>query len=133
MKTTWQLYSDTVFWVLQTLPEHVSGFIVTAHNPLGRLCEPAANRLADNLLLAELEQRQHRFRRIIGCSPDLTHQEAGWFVFADLNEGIRLAKCFEQNAVYWVEQGELSLHPCLLTQHQNTALGQLSHRLWLAT
>nr|WP_224746115.1 DUF3293 domain-containing protein [Neiella litorisoli] len=115
------------------MPEQVTGFIITAHNPNGVLSPAPANQLADNLLLAELEKRAMRFRRIIGCSPDFRHQEAGWFVFASLSEGSELAAQFQQNAIYWVEQGLLSLHPCLLTQHPVTALGPFRNRLLLAS
>lgn len=129
MKNTWQLYSETIFCASQWLPEQATGFIITAFNPRGELLRPPANLLRNNRLRQQLEDEGHCFRAITGWAPDFSHGEASWFVFADLATGLRLARQFEQNAIYWLEDGQLILWPCLLTQQQATPLGQFHDRL----
>ncbi|MBW8192913.1 DUF3293 domain-containing protein [Neiella marina] len=129
MKNTWHLYSETVFSCNQWLPEDVTGFVITACNPRGELLLAPTNLLRNNVLLNELEFAGYRFRAMTGWAPDFSHGEAGWFVFADLAAGKALAQQFEQNAIYWVEQGTLNLYPVLLTEHTMTTLGRFRSRV----
>lgn len=98
------LYATTVF--LCSKPVHFSEFaIITACNPNGELLNLQENKKLNNLLTQQINQ--YEFIEIVGASPDLTHQEASFAVKVSKDEAIRIAKQFQQNAIFWVEQGEV--------------------------
>ena len=51
-------------------------------------------------------------------------------MLCDKSQAVQLALQFEQNAIYWVEQGELFLVPVLMSQ-QEESLGAFNQRLVL--
>lgn len=95
--------------------------VVTAHNPAGKVQDPAANAAADAALKARLERSGLRHFRVTGRSRDGSHQEPGYGVAAQSPEAVRpLSREFRQLAFYWVEEGQV----CVL----NTG-GTLRHRV----
>lgn len=83
-------------------------WIVTAHNPGGRICSAAANVSADLRMQAELAQLERL--PVEGCSPDLAHREAGWAVrFPSRAAALDLARRFGQRALYEVRDDGIRL------------------------
>ena len=127
----WQLYQHTHFILHQEVSPDLAFAIVTAHNPRGRLLSNGQNRLLDRKLQGEVGRLQVLARPIIGCSPDLGHREKSWMIFTDRLMSMELARQFQQNAIYWVEAGELWLLPCLMHDQLPVCLGEFAQRLIL--
>ncbi len=106
-------YLTTVFLLpggLQRLPESFA--MITAWNPMDHGKSREENQRADEALRRSLELRQLPYIRITGCSPDLSHREPGWGVPMGKEDALKLAKRFNQRAIWWVEGDDLSLVGC---------------------
>lgn len=112
----WESYKDSVFLCHQPLGDQIDFAIISAQNPKGSLYPLQHNLLLDRELESHLEQQNLPCRKIIGASPDLVFQEKSWAVVCDKSQAIDLALLFQQNAIYWVEAGQLFLVPALLQQ-----------------
>ena len=98
------LYATTVF--LCSKPVHFPDFaIITANNPNGELLNFQENKKLNDLLQQQINQ--YNSVEIIGASPDLTHQEPSFAVQVSLKQAIKIAKRFQQNAIFWVTKGEV--------------------------
>ncbi|MCU4675587.1 DUF3293 domain-containing protein [Catenovulum sp. 2E275] len=128
MKSLWQLYSETVFLLEQPLGEQIDFAIITAYNPKGQACTLGFNRLQDKALQADITNFRTPYRRLWGCSPQLDYSEKSWAVSINKQQALTLATKYQQNALYWVEQGELFLIPCMLTSHNEENLGRFKSR-----
>jgi hypothetical protein len=126
----WESYKTSIFLCHQALNCDVDFAIISAQNPAGNTGHPYLNLRLDKELQACLNQQRLPYRSVIGSAPDLSFQEKSWIVLCDKNIAIQLARQFEQNAIYWVEQGELFLVPVLIQQHEES-LGAFSERLVL--
>ena len=126
----WESYKTSIFLCHQALKCDVDFAIISAQNPAGFTEHPYLNLRRDKELQACLNQQRLPYRSVIGSAPDLTFQEKSWIVLCDKSLAIQLALQFEQNAIYWVEQGELFLVPVLMSQ-QEESLGAFSQRLVL--
>lgn len=98
------LYATTVFLCSKPVlfPEFA---IITGYNPKGELLNFQENKKLNNLLQQQINQ--YEFIEITGSSPDLTHQEPSFAIEVELNEAIRIAEKFEQNAIFWITRGEV--------------------------
>lgn len=132
MMDLWQLYQNVVFISYQPFAAENSFSIISVANPAGKLAEPGLNHCRNMAFAACLHDTSLRYRQIIGASVDLTFQEASWAVFCSRAQALQYALAWQQNAIYWVEQGELWLLPVLL-QAEPIALGQFEQRLILAS
>lgn len=124
----WQHYQNTQFLLTQTLSHGVSFAIITAHNPLGSILTSCQNRLLDRQLQREIHILQSPYRAMVGASADFSHVEKSWAVFIDKDAAVALGRRFHQLAIYYVEDGMVSLVPC----HADKAeieIGAFSHRL----
>ena len=128
----WESYKTSIFLCHQALKCDVDFAIISAQNPAGIAEHPYLNLRRDNELQALLNQQRLPYRSVIGSAPDLSFQEKSWIVLCDKPQAIKLARQFEQNAIYWVEQGELFLVPVLLAQ-QEECLGDFRQRLVVLT
>ena len=126
----WQLYQDTIFLSHQPFSDQASFAIISAANPMGKVCNQGFNLCMNKAFATVLEQSLYRFRSITGASPCLTFQEASWAVFCQKEQALELAKSWRQNAIYWVEQGDLWLIPVLLSEAP-VALGDFKQRVRL--
>lgn len=126
----WESYKTSIFLCHQALNCDVDFAIISAQNPAGHIEHPYLNLRRDNELQACLNRQRLPYRSVIGSAPDLSFQEKSWIVLCDKNQAIQLALQFEQNAIYWVEQGELFLVPVLLSQ-QEEKLGRFTERMVL--
>ncbi|MDR7121950.1 DUF3293 domain-containing protein [Rheinheimera soli] len=123
----WDNYKTSVFLCHQPLGDQINFAIISAQNPCGHLQNPSRNLLLDNHFANTLDSMNVPYREIVGCSPDLRFQEKSWAVLCDKSKAIKLAIMFEQNAIYWVEQGKLFLVPALLQQAEEY-LGEFNPR-----
>ncbi|MDX1391193.1 MAG: DUF3293 domain-containing protein [Rheinheimera sp.] len=126
----WDSYKTSVFLCHQAVNCRINFAIISAHNPAGHNEHPYLNLRRDNELQACLDQQRLPHRSVIGSAPDLSFQEKSWIVLCDKTQAVTLARQFEQNAIYWVEHGELFLVPVLM-QQQEERLGRFSERLVL--
>ena len=86
--------------------------IITAWNPK-RITGFADNIAADEALYELLASRECRYFRLSGCSPDLKHHEEGWGVEGlSRKEAVLIGKQFNQNAIFEVVKGWLSIVGC---------------------
>lgn len=125
LKPLLDLYSTTVF--LCNEPIDWSYFsIITACNPNSELLDEHQNDKLMKRLCRELKELE--FKTLIGASPDFLHQEQSFAVKCSKQKAILLAKAFQQNAIFWVEDGELSIEPAVL-QFDRIILGRFSDRI----
>ena len=87
--------------------------IVTACNPNGVVVDAAQNAAATSELRRQLQDSGRVFFPVTGCSPDLAHQEPGFGVVCQSSEEVvELGRAWQQEAVFWVENGIVHLLPC---------------------
>lgn len=129
MQQLWQAYKSTVFVLEQPLGCHFDFAIITACNPQGQDLPNSANRLRDKALQQDIAQTGAVYRSLYGCSPEFDYCERSWAVATDKQHATALAEKYQQNAIYWVEQGQLFLTPCLLTDFNEEHLGAFQNRL----
>ena len=106
-------YKDTVFHG----PEPTEGWpktfaIVTACNPDGKTAEDTENESATRELSGALVQLALPHRSMTGGSPDGKHQEPGYLVECDLSTALELGVRFQQEAIFWIEDGQVSTVAC---------------------
>ncbi|MED5523233.1 DUF3293 domain-containing protein [Gallaecimonas pentaromativorans] len=124
----WLLYQNTVFLMPKPLSKRLDFAIVTAHNPRGKLLSEQANHHRDLQLAAELTAAGVKAQSLWGCSPDLKHREKSWALVMAKTPALALGQKLEQNAIFWVQNDELYLLPCLLEQPP-CFLGLFSERI----
>lgn len=127
----WQLYQQTQFLMDQLICKDITFAIVTACNPGGQIMPLETNRVRDNILQREIAEQEWVSRSLYGCSPDFSHRERSWALIIERDEALSLAGRHQQNALFWVEQGELFLIPCLLKGYEETHLGRFCSRVTL--
>ena len=131
--TVWQDYQKTHFLLTQSLSHDFSFAIITAYNPLGCLLTPSQNRLLDRELQLKILQYQSPYRCLMGVAPDLSHVEKSWAIFIDKNQAIELGREFKQHAIYYVNQGLLSLVACFDQHKSEVQMGAFNQRLSLVS
>ncbi|MCG9754897.1 DUF3293 domain-containing protein [Shewanella insulae] len=124
----WQCYQQTQFLLTQPFSPSLSFAIITAHNPKGQHLSPSQNRLLDKQLQRHIQRLQYPYRALIGASADRVHMEKSWAISIDKVTAVELGKVFNQNAIYFVEEDELQLVPCLV-EYDELTLGQFSARV----
>ncbi|GGP48828.1 DUF3293 domain-containing protein [Shewanella saliphila] len=131
--TLWHEYQSTHFLLTQRLSHDYPFAIVTAHNPSGLLLNPSQNRLLDRQLQSKIQQYKSPYRSLIGAAPDLSHMEKSWAVFIDKEQALELGREFNQHAIYYVNQGLLSLVACADSAMPEVEMGIFNHRLRLVS
>lgn len=109
----WESYKSSVFICYQPLGDAINFAIISAQNPAGAVQHPQHNLRLDCELETHLDLYQLPYRALLGCSPDLSFQEKSWAVLCEKSRALELARQFQQNAIYWVEAGQLYLVPAL--------------------
>lgn len=128
MSNTWDIYKSTVFLSCQPFGLSERYAIITACNPKGEILSDCANRSRDYQLQHLMTSQKANFRCVYGCSPDLRYREKSWMVNFEKERAIEIGKAFEQNAIYWVEDGVLFLTPCL-SEEVEEPVGEVSSRI----
>jgi hypothetical protein len=132
MDDLWCQYQASQFLITQPLSPRLSLSIISAHNPMGNLLSPSQNRLRDRQLQSRIQQFNRPYRSMIGASSDMTHMEKSWAIFFLEQElGLALGREFNQLAIYYVDEGQLSLLSCFETPALSVELGPLHKRLKL--
>ncbi|MCT7940761.1 MULTISPECIES: DUF3293 domain-containing protein [Shewanella] len=129
----WQDYQKTEFLLTQPLSNDFSFAIVTAHNPLGSVLTPSQNRLRDRALQSKILEYRSPYRCLIGAAPDLSHMEKSWAIFIDKDQALELGREFGQHAIYYVNQGLLSLIACFEPHRDEVPMGLFHQRLKLVS
>ena len=101
--------------------------IVTAFNPEGKGQSIETNLALDSDLAAQIQKRSLQSWRVIGGSRDFAHTEPGYAIKVDLAVGIEIGVQFRQEAIFWIEGGNLHLVDC--ASHQQTLMGEWKLRL----
>lgn len=86
--------------------------VVTAWNPDGRLQTDAANAQSDAVLAGRLTKMGIAHWRVTGTSPDGLHTETGFGIETGLFNAICIAREFRQEAVYSIQNENLSVISC---------------------
>ena len=92
------------------LPERFD--IVTACNPDGIDAPEADNQAANIRLQVILAGEGLSHFPVTGGSPDFAHAEPGFGIIADQTRCLALGQEFRQEAVFWIERGDVHLCPC---------------------
>lgn len=100
-------YRETVFRLEGPEPRQPF-WIVTAHNPEGRIATEDSNHRNDEALLGFLRSHGESPVRATGLSPDETHAEPGWTIRSE-ELALQAAEWFRQEALYRIEEDTLIL------------------------
>lgn len=112
----WENYRKVCF-IAPFAPPAWSGYaIVTAWNPASHWISARRNARRQRALWRLVDDSADVIAMgpLWGSALDEDWQEESLLLLAPRGEAIRLAAAFGQNAIYWVEQGELWLVPVLL-------------------
>lgn len=87
--------------------------VVTACNPNGQTVSDEENHQATYALRSALTDEKHFFFPVTGGSPDFSHAEPGFGVlFKSLEEAVSWGRRYQQEAVFWINEGKVHLVPC---------------------
>lgn len=111
----WESYKTSVFLCHQPLGDQIDFAIISAQNPHGDVKHHQLNMTLDCQFETRLKSENLPYRRLIGASPDLSFREQSWAVLCDKAKALDLACKFRQNAIYWVEAGDLYLVSALFS------------------
>jgi len=92
------------------LPENFG--IVTACNPYGKPASAEANAAATVSLRGVIEREGWPYFPVTGGSADFSHAEPGFGVVAGEIDCVALGGVFKQEAIFWVNRGNVFLMPC---------------------
>ncbi|WP_144214523.1 DUF3293 domain-containing protein [Shewanella donghaensis] len=124
----WCKYQGTHFLLTQRISDGFSFAIITAHNPFGSILAPCQNRLLDGKLQRKIQQYNSPYRSLIGAAPDLSHMEKSWAVFIEKEQALDLGREFKQHAIYYVDNGVLSLLACGDAPDKEVLIGEFGKR-----
>ena len=86
--------------------------IITAFATTGETWSPEQNAAADQALESRLRGTATWLHRLTGYSPSTAHAEPGWAAAISWNDACNLGLEFLQDALYWVDQNQLSVTFC---------------------
>ena len=119
-------YDNTVFLLSEVPTVWPNNFaIITGHNPMDQKLTDSEN-IRRNQQLADWAEPKI-YIKLIGSSPDRTHQEASFALKCSLNAAIKIGKQFNQRAIFYVRKGNLELVEC--NSGKNKQLGKFIERL----
>ena len=119
-------YDNTVFLLSEVPTVWPNNFaIITGHNPMDQKLTDSEN-IRRNQQLAEWTE-SNIFIKLIGSSPDRTHQEESFALECSLKEAIETGEQFNQRAIFYVRKGNLELVEC--KSGKNKQLGKFIERL----
>jgi hypothetical protein len=119
-------YDNTVFLLPEVPTFWPNNFtIITAHNPMDHKLTDSEN-IRRNQRLADCAEPKI-FIKIIGSSPDHSHQEASFALKCSLKEAIKIGKQFNQRAIFYIRGENLELVEC--SSGKSKRLGKFTERL----
>lgn len=106
-------YFDTRFERQEAWEDPPAEFaIITAYATTGEEWSSVENEAADKKLETELRGHGRWLRRLTGYSPVTGHTEPGWAVGMPFTTACDLGLRFQQDAIYYVTGGTLSVSRC---------------------
>ena len=124
----WQAYSLTKFACGETELFGEQFAIITAWNPLGRLCSEEENRLLDETFERQLPLTTPSIAAFWAGDASMSHKEWSHVINVEKHDAVNLAKLAQQNALYYVEGDALLLLPALLVSASEVNLGSFRER-----
>ncbi|KTA79387.1 DUF3293 domain-containing protein [Aeromonas salmonicida] len=112
----WENYKKICFIAPFLAPQWPVYAIVTAWNPASREVGIRRNTRRQSALWRAIaaSPTMMALGPLWGSAPDASWRESSLALASSRGEAIGLAARFGQNAIYWVEQGELWLQPVLM-------------------
>ncbi len=86
--------------------------LITAYATTGEVWSESRNELANSALEQVLIANGCWMTPITGYSPRTGHAEPGWAVELTFDQCCDLGEAFLQDAIYFIDQGELFVSPC---------------------
>jgi hypothetical protein len=87
--------------------------VITACNPDGKTVSAKENEQATDDLRRSLTAEGHFFFPVTGGSPDFSHAEPGFGVLFKSSEvAVSWGRRYQQEAVFWINEGNVQLVPC---------------------
>jgi hypothetical protein len=86
--------------------------IISAYATTGETWPEEKNLAEDQMLSQSLTELGLQVARIEGYSPTTGHCEPGWIGSMSLAAALELGRSFKQDAIYWIEKGELYVISC---------------------
>ncbi|MCW8330104.1 DUF3293 domain-containing protein [Photobacterium sp. SDRW27] len=99
--------------------------ILTAFNPRSIVLNNYDNVKRNELLKIELVNLTEKILPVTCRALDGSWQEPGFAAVITLEQACQLARRWQQNAIYWVEQGQLLLVPVLIENVIAMKLGEM--------
>jgi hypothetical protein len=97
--------------------------VITACNPLGGGPQKEADGQATIRLEEAIERVGLECHQVTGYSADGKHSEPGFAVWGcELDTATQLGREFAQNAIYWVEGGQLDVVSCSSAEREHVGL-----------
>lgn len=104
--------------------------VITACNPMSS-GDREDDSAATIRLRKHISRNGHKRHRVIGASPDWSHQEAGFAVWnLTLEEAMEIGREFRQRAVFWAERGRIEVVSCENGERKFVGLWEERFRLW---
>lgn len=86
--------------------------VINAYNHDGTLCASGENQRRNQAFRHLLQNRAMRHWQVTGCSPDGSHREPGYGIQLRLEAAVELTRQFQQEAIFWIDNDELTLVSC---------------------
>ena len=118
-------YLKTVFVAKQPAPDNwPDGFaVITACNPLGQRLDEKSNKSAAVRLRKTITRLGLKRHRVTGMSADMKHREPSFAVWGcGLATALDLGRQFNQDAIFWAEEGRLDVVSCATGTRQHVGL-----------
>lgn len=120
----WQTYQNVTFKFPGVLRlQNHPFYILSACNPGSQLLTLDKNNLRTQKLRRYLLNRKIEFSELFCGDINFDWQEASFAIVTSETQIINLARLYEQNAVYWVDDGILHLVPILMKGVTTVKLG----------
>ncbi len=108
-QSLWNEYLTTCFRLEKKI-NYLSFAIITAWNPRSKRSSHSLNRTNNQRLQHRL--KGYDWTLLVAGDPTFTWCEESFAVELDLSTALSIAREFEQNAIFYVRDGELFLHSC---------------------
>jgi hypothetical protein len=110
----WEQYQDVKFQWTDTPLEDSRFAILTAYNPRSQVQEQIINRIKQQKLSTYLMANKLSFTPVLCGNPDFSYSEPSIATSLECHKAFNLALLYQQNAFYWIDDGELWLQPALM-------------------
>ena len=122
-------YLNTYFKIPHQQAEELPSefIIVTAFNPDGQNHSMELNQKFDSNLAALIQKKSLSSWRVIGGSRNFVHSEPGHAIKTNLEAGIEVGILFQQEAIFWINSGNLYLVDC--SSRQQISMGKWKPRI----